>query len=274
MLKAFAGGQVFGANWGSGVVTVVALHGWRRTHLDFSKVFDHADFSGSHAAIGLDLFGFGATPAPPEAWGAGEYALHLLPLFDGADGLAERVVVVGHSFGGRVAVRLAALVPDRIERLVLTSAPLLSREDRSAAPAITYRLGRRLHRMGLVGDSRMEDLRQRHGSPDYRAAVGVMRGVFLRELAERARSGAADLAAVGCPVDLVWGAEDTDVPVDVAERARESLGSSSLLTLAGVGHLTPTEAPDALRRVVLRQADESGDPRARRCDGAPGRTRQ
>ena len=69
--------------------------------------------------VAPDLFGFGATPPPPEAWGSAEYARPLLPLFEEPGVLADRVVVVGHSFGGRVAVHLAPLVPDRIERLVL-----------------------------------------------------------------------------------------------------------------------------------------------------------
>jgi pimeloyl-ACP methyl ester carboxylesterase len=256
VLKSFAGGRVFGASWGSGAATVVALHGWQRTHHDFSAVFEDPAFAGAHAAVALDLFGFGATPPPPEPWGADEYARHLLPIFDEADGLAERVTIVGHSFGGRVAVRLAALAPDRIERLVLTGAPLLVREGPRATPALSFRVGRFLHRRGLIGESRMEALRQQHGSPDYRAAKGIMRGVFVKELGERAARGADDLAAIGCPVNLVWGANDTEVPVEVAERARPLLGSSTLLTLPGVGHLTPTEAPAALRRVVLGQADQ------------------
>jgi pimeloyl-ACP methyl ester carboxylesterase len=256
VLKSFAGGRIFGATWGSGAATVVALHGWQRTHHDFSAVFGDPAFAGAHAAIGLDLFGFGATPPPPEPWGTEEYARHLLPLFDGADGLAERVTIVGHSFGGRVAVRLAAMAPDRIERLVLTGVPLLDRADRHATPSLSYRVARFLHRRGLVADSRMESLRQRHGSADYRAAQGVMRGVLVAMLAEEY---ADDLAAIRCPVDLVWGANDTEVPVEVAERARALLGSSTLLTLPGVGHLTPTEAPAALRRVVLGQADQPVD---------------
>jgi pimeloyl-ACP methyl ester carboxylesterase len=261
VLKSFAGGQIFGAIWGSGAATVVALHGWQRSHADFDGVFGDPEFADTHCAIGLDLFGFGATPPPPEPWGADEYARHLLPLFEGADRLAERVTIVGHSFGGRVGVRLAALVPDRIDRLVLTGAPLLVREGPRPSPALSYRLGRFLHRRGLVGDNRMEALRQRHGSPDYRAAQGVMRDVFVKELSERAAAGADDLAAVGCPVDLIWGAEDREVPVEVADRAQGMLRSSTLVTLPGIGHLTPTEAPGALRQSVLRRADhhEAGE---------------
>ncbi|HWE68986.1 MAG TPA: alpha/beta hydrolase [Acidimicrobiales bacterium] len=251
MLKSFAGGRIFGATWGSGAATVVALHGWQRTHADFDGVFGDPGFTDTGSAIGLDLFGFGSTPPPPEPWGADAYARHLLPVFDGADQLAERVTVVGHSFGGRVAVRLAALAPDRVDRLVLTGAPVLSGQGRRATPAWSFRVGRFLHRRGMIGEARMEALRQQHGSPDYRAAQGVMRGVFVTELRERASRGADDLAAVACPVELVWGAEDAEVPPEVAERAGALLRSSTLITLPGIGHLVPTEAPAALRQAVL-----------------------
>jgi len=255
VLKSFAGGRLFGGTWGSGAPTVLALHGWRRTHLDFAPVLQGAGREDDLAAVALDLFGFGATPPPPEPWGSDEYAHALVPLFEEHDTLAERVVVVGHSFGGRVAVQLSALVPDRIERLVLTGVPLLDRQGRRARPDPSYRLVRRLHRFGLVSDERMESMRNNHGSPDYRAARGVMRDVFVRVLDEQY---ADQLAGIRCPVDLVWGADDAEVPVEVAVRAQAILPSARLTTLPGIGHLTPTEAPDQLRRVIVGR-DPIGD---------------
>ena len=250
VLKSFAGGALFGASWGDGPPTVLALHGWRRTHQDFAPVVAAAAAlpGGPISVVGLDLPGFGATPAPTEPWGSEQYARHLLPVFSEPGVLDERVVLVGHSFGGRVAVHLALLVPDRIERLVLTGVPLLDREGRRAGPPRSFRLARRLHRMGLVGEERMEALRQRYGSPDYRAARGVMREVFVRLLAEQYDE---QMAGAGCPVDLVWGDDDTEVPLEVAVRARPLFPSARLLVLPGVGHLTPTEAPRELAEVVL-----------------------
>ncbi len=253
---------MFGGAWGPGVPAVVALHGWRRTHDDFAPVFAPLFEAGGSAqatsaatpptppptAIGLDLFGFGATPAPEEPWGSEQYARALVPLFEEPGTLADRVVVVGHSFGGRVALHLATMVPDRIERMVLTGVPMLDREGRRSTPALPFRIGRRLHRMGLVGDERMERLRNKYGSADYRAAAGVMRGVFVTLLTENYEE---QIAAIGCPVDLVWGELDTEVPVEVAERARGMFASAALTVLPGVGHLTPTEAPDALRRIIV-----------------------
>ncbi len=248
MLTSFAGGDLFGGAWGTGTPSVVALHGWQRTHRDFAPVFAPASFADRHAAIAPDLPGFGATPAPPEAWGTPEYARHLLTLFDGTDGLAERITLVGHSFGGRVAVRLATMVPDRIERLVLTGVPLVDRADRRATPAPTYRIAHRLHRMGLVGDARMEAMRQRYGSPDYRAAHGVVRSVFVRTIAEEYTG---DMARISCPVVLVWGGEDTEIPPEVARRAVRLFPDATLSVVPHCGHLVPLEAPDALREAVV-----------------------
>jgi pimeloyl-ACP methyl ester carboxylesterase len=248
VLKSFAGGRLFGGTWGSGVPTVLALHGWQRTHLDFAPVFGDGRLPDGVGVLAPDLFGFGATPPPPEAWGSGEYARQLLALFDEPGALADRVVVVGHSFGGRVAVRLHALVPDRIERMVLSGVPLLDRQGRRTRPAAAYRLVRRLHRMGLIGAERMDSARNRYGSPDYRAAQGVMRDVFVRVLAEQY---GAELASIGCPVGLVWGEEDTEVPMEVAVRARPLFPDARLITLPGIGHLVPTEAPGELLAAAL-----------------------
>ena len=56
------------------------------------------------------------------------------------------------------------------------------------------------------------------------------------------------MAAIGCPVDLVWGDADTEAPVEMAVRAQPLFPSARLVTLPGVGHLTPTEAPPVAGR--------------------------
>ncbi len=249
MLKSFAGGRLFGATWGSSPATVLALHGWRRSHTDFDPVMALA--GPAVAAVALDLSGFGATPPPPEAWGSPEYAESRGRRVRGSV-LAERVTVVGHSFGGRVALHLAMLVPDRIGRMVLTGVPLLDRSDRRSQVPTPYRVARRLHRWGLLGDERMEALRQRHGSPDYRAASGVMRDVFVRVLHEDYHEvDGWHLVSRGARLgDRRHGDARSRWP----NAAVGLFPSASLTVLDGVGHLVPTEAPDALARAM------AGDP--------------
>jgi pimeloyl-ACP methyl ester carboxylesterase len=202
------------------------------------------------AAVALDLPGFGATAPPPAAWGAADYADCVAAVIDE---MAVPVVVVGHSFGGRVAVHLAASRPELVRGLVLTGVPLL-RVRPPRRPARGYRLVRRLHRAGLVGEDRMEAARQRYGSADYRAVQGVMRQVHVTAVAETYED---QLAAIGCPVSLVWGDDDAEVPLAVAEAAAAQLAVAELTVCPGAGHLTPLTVPGVLRAAVERRLVEA-----------------
>lgn len=242
VLRAFADGSVFGVVSGRWPASVLALHGWGRTSHDFAATLEGMD------AVALDLPGFGATPPPPEPWGAAEYARAVGSVLDE---MAAPVVVVGHSFGGRVAAHLAAGRPEQVGGLVLAGVPLLRRADvPRRRPALAYRVGRALHRRGLVPDARMEALRQRYGSTDYRAATGVMRAVHVRVVNETYEE---QLGAITCPVELVWGDDDAEVPVSVAESATRLLADAQLHVVRGAGHHTPVTAPGALRDAIERR---------------------
>ena len=241
MLRSFAEGALFGEVFGDGRPRVLALHGWRRDRADFRLVLDGLD------AVALDLPGFGASPPPPEAWGSADYAKAVLPVLDE---LAAPPVVVGHSFGGRVAVHLAAAAPDRLGALVLTGVPsLVRRETPPAKSPLRFRVARALHRRGLVSDDRLEALRRQYGSEDYRAASGVMRDVLVRLVNEDYEE---QLAAISCPVELVWGDTDTAAPLADAERAAARLADAHLTVVPGAGHLTVRTAPDAIRAAIER----------------------
>lgn len=251
MLRAFADGRLFGKRTGAGPPRVLALHGWARSHRDFDAAFGSAFADEVLDAVALDLPGFGASPPPREAWGAADYAACVGAVLDE---MAAPVVVVGHSFGGRIAVHLAATMPARVRALVLTGVPLL-RLTPPRRPAAAYRLQRRLHRLGLLGDERLERARQRYGSADYCAASGIMRSVHAKSVAE---SYGPQLDAVACPVTLLWGAQDATVPLAVAEAALARLraghvrDAAELVVVPGAGHLLPLSAPGELREAVER----------------------
>ena len=244
MLRTFAEGRLFGSVTGPEPPRVLALHGWARNHRDFDAVIA-GDGQGPLPALALDLPGFGASPPPPADWGAGAYAELVGQVLDQ---MGSPVVVLGHSFGGRVALHLAVQRPEAVKALVLTGVPLLHPLGRRAHVALGYRVTRRLHRLGIVSDAAMEASRQRFGSADYRAAQGVMRQVLVRAVSETYEP---QLDAVGCPVHLVWGADDTVAPLEVAERTLPRLAHGDLAVHPGVGHLTPLLIPAALRAAVV-----------------------
>jgi pimeloyl-ACP methyl ester carboxylesterase len=136
-----------------------------------------------------------------------------------------------------------------VKALVLVGVPLLRRDDRPAARSpLGYRLVKWAAGVGLVSQDRLEAARARHGSADYRAASGVMRDVLVAAVNEEYGK---ELAALRCPVRLVWGADDRDVPRSVAERAMRIIeGDVSLTEVDGVGHHVPIARPEAVRAAI------------------------
>lgn len=243
MLTTFAGGRLFGSRTGDGPPRLLALHGWARTHRDFDALLTGG--ATTIDALALDLPGFGASPDPPEPWGSARYAEEVAQVLPD---MATPVVVVGHSFGGLVAVQLAAANPERVKALVLVGVPRLTPTTSARRPPTAYRLTRTLRRLHLVSEARLEAARMKYGSADYRNAQGVMRQVLVTSLGESLYS---QLAQLKCPVHLVWGDDDTAAPIAGAEAARDRLGDRADLTVCpGAGHLVPLTATDALRGVV------------------------
>ena len=243
-LEVIAG--LFGERFGPSA-PVLALHGWGRSRLDWVSALS------STGGLALDLPGFGATPAPAEAMGAAGYAEAVGPVLDALGG---RVVVVAHSFGGRVAVHLAVRRPEAVAGLVLAGVPLVRLPGAGSRVSLRYRAVRAARRLRLVPESVLEQARRRYGSADYRAADGVMRAVLVRVVGE---SYEEQLAVVGCPVRLVWGEADRVVPLAVAERALALLPSGTLTVLPGVGHDVPAQAPAALAAAIRELLPGAGE---------------
>ena len=233
-LTALLGGSVLAEKTGDDP-KVLALHGWGRTRADWAPVLRGT------SALAVDLPGFGASPEPPAAWGSKEYAELLAPLL--ADG---GWTVLGHSFGGRVAVQLAAGWPECVDKVVLTGVPLLRRTSTGKAP-VAFRAAKWLHAMGLLSDERMEAERRKRGSADYRAAQGVMRDTLVRLVNEDYRDL---LPKVKAPVAMVWGAHDTAAPLAMAQEAKALLPSATLTVSQTSGHLLDDALVTLLREAL------------------------
>jgi pimeloyl-ACP methyl ester carboxylesterase len=114
-------------------------------------------------------------------------------------------------------------------------------------PALSYRILRGLNEAGVVSDERMETERRKRGSVDYKAVTGVMREILVKIVNE---SYETQLRQIRSSVVLLWGSDDSQVPVAIAREAADLIEDVDLEVLDGVGHHVPVEAPDALRRAV------------------------
>lgn len=236
MLTTVGTSSLVAEKFGSEPARVIALHGWGRSGADFATIL------GDQDGLAIHLPGFGPAPAPPQAWSSADYADVIAQALEGRD----PVVVVGHSFGGRIAVRLAAAHPQLVSHLVLTGVPL-TRVQAPSTPKPVFRLIRALRRARLVPESVLESARQRYGSPDYRQASGVMREILVGVIGEDYLD---DATRVTCPVTMVWGELDKPAPLAAAQRALDFFPHATLRVVSGAGHLLEGTLEDEVASAV------------------------
>lgn len=207
-----------------------------------------------------------------------------------------RVDLVGHSFGGLLAARLALDRPDRVRRLVLVSAAGLGRRVplRTALSFV-----RTAVRWVLVGPGRgvtpRHVLRRLCYDPDAvdLSLLAVVRGSWddpvrrraLTRLAMRllAREGdlTRELGRLAVPTLFIWGAHDRLTPLALGQRAAARIPGSRLVVFEACGHLPNLECPALFDRTVSAfldagavEAAEAGGRRlsaldVQRADGYP-----
>lgn len=209
---------------------VVWAHGWGQTHQAFASVMQPFLAQADH--ISLDFPGFGRSPPPPEHWGTEDYAEAVAKWLK--DNNTQPVIWVGHSFGCRVGLRLAAHYPDRIKALCLIAGAGLKRKRPLHKKIYFYlriKLFKLLKKFVPAGDFK-DKLMSKFGSADYKNA-GVMRSVFIRTVNEDQTETAKKIT---CPVTLIYGKNDTETPPEFGERFSRLIPGAELFLLDGQDH--------------------------------------
>jgi pimeloyl-ACP methyl ester carboxylesterase len=217
------------------------LHGWGARASTFSPVVPL--LTPAFAVVAPDMPGFGATPDPPRAWAVQDYADWTLALLDRLQ--LSSVDVVAHSFGGRVAIKIAADHPHMIRRLVLTGSAGIP--SRTVKARLGRWAGRAARAAGPAAQRVLRPLAESLASADYRAARGTVRETFRRVVAEDLRP---DMGKVTCPTLLVWGDEDDQTPISDAREAQGLISGSRLEVLPG-GHYVFVDRPLDFGRLVM-----------------------
>ena len=243
-----AGGEETHPNFevvGEGPV-VVLLHGWGGCIASMSPIREMLRFD--HTVVSVDLPGFGESPMPADVWGSEDYARCVGELLARV-GVSRVMAVMGHSFGGKVALRMVQYPLVAVESLILVGTPAV-RLPPSGKTKRRIALVKRLKHVSrwLPGAAQTAVIKwtSRFGSEDYRNA-GEMRDILVRAVNEDLRGM---LASVHVPTLLLWGKNDPAAPLEIGRIMESSIAGSGLVVFAESGHFPYLDEPQAFAAVT------------------------
>ncbi|MEI8103976.1 MAG: alpha/beta hydrolase [Candidatus Moraniibacteriota bacterium] len=223
----------------------VFLHGWGANSESFREVLSYcAD------AIAIDLPGFGGSEQPKTAWSLNEYALFLKHFLEKLG--IQKIILIGHSFGGSIAVRYAARY-ERAERLILIGSAGI-RHKNTVRKAVLLGFAKSLGwllKLPVVGIFRQRIRKQLYawiGSEDYLES-GAMQTIYQQIISEDVRD---DVQKIKIPVVLIWGNSDKSTPIDDAYVFQKLFPQSRLEIVAQAGHYVFLDAPESFKDVFLK----------------------
>jgi len=212
---------------------IVLLHGWG-THLgSLYPLMKH--ISTYRKVYALDLPGFGKSDFPPNGWAVSDYADLVLDFM--AKCKIEKPDMLGHSFGGRITIKIAALYPQQAASVILVD----SAGVRQYETGWKYKLTSLLAKLGKPVTDRLpnflrKNVRRRFyqaiGSSDYLNA-GRLKETYTKVIAEDLESL---LPSISAQTLLIWGEKDDATPLADGRLMANKIPNSKLVVLPNAGH--------------------------------------
>ena len=206
---------------------IVLLHGWGQNIQMMEPIGNN--LSDYYITI-LDLPGFGNSSEPSDALTIYDYKEILRKFLENLK--IENPIIMGHSFGGRIAICYAA--EEKVEKLVLFGSPCVRHERKNTKEKVLKGL-KKLPGMNKIG----EYMKKYIGSDDYKKASPIMREIVVNTVNEDLSDCAKEIK---CPTLLIWGTLDTAAPIEEAKELEKLLVDGALIELEGCTHYAYLEA--------------------------------
>ncbi|MBR2710984.1 MAG: alpha/beta hydrolase [Bacilli bacterium] len=215
---------------------IVLLHGWGQ-NIEMMKFLGDR-FCEDYRITILDFPGYGESPEPSSAWFISDYCELVHDLIVKLK--IDNPILIGHSFGGRVAIKYASLYD--VSKLVLFGAPCIRKNKELDAKTKFLKWAKTLPGMNGIG----EYMKKYIGSRDYKAASPIMRQVLVNTVNEDLSE---DAKKIKCPTLLIWGTNDTEAPIEDARELEKLLSDGALIELSGT-HYAYIENLDQVTNIL------------------------
>ena len=195
---------------------LIFLHGWGSDLHIFDKVV--SQINEDYRIYQVDLPGFGESEIK-NAYSIDEYA-EIIHLFCVELGLTKPVLL-GHSFGGRIAIKYASIYV--IDKLILVSSPGVKERFNII----------RWFKIRLYKLTKKMNINTSFGSTDYKKANGFLKDVLVKSVNNDLTQS---MYEIKCDTLIIHGKKDKTVPLYVAKKIKNNIASSGIVVVKNAGH--------------------------------------
>lgn len=232
---------------GSGSRAVIVMHGWG-CKASTVAILAQAAADESTTVYNLDLPGFGDSTEPPTVWGVDDYT-RFIEEFVEHEGISAPVLI-GHSFGGRIAIMYASR--NAVDKLILVDAAGIKPRRSLKYYLKVYSFKTAKHLLPFIvghkkADGIIDRMRGKSGSSDYAQASPKMRAVMSRVVNEDLTPL---LPLIKASTLLIWGEKDTATPLHDAKTMERMIADAGLVSYPEAGHYSFLERPGQTSAVI------------------------
>ena len=219
---------------------ILLLHGWGG-NLNSFRFLESFLIQKNHSVITIDFPGFGGSDMPLETFKLDDYYKIVSELLIAEN--IQKVNIVAHSFGGRVALLFAYNEPQKLNKLVLVDSAGLKPKFSLVKKfkIMRYKFLKKLKEKGLI----KRDL-IKYGSEDYKAMPQNLKPVFTKIVNCHLDY---TLSSITSPTLIVWGKDDDATPFYMAKKLNKNIKDSAIIKLDG-GHFAYLQNADKFAIIV------------------------
>lgn len=229
---------------------ILILHGWAPTMTGkrYSKLVHILQKEG-YTVCAPDLPGFGSEKLVKNPMGLDDYVSFVHSFL--AKRKIKKVILIGHSFGGRIAAIFAARYPKRVEKLVISGSPLI-RQPHTIKQRIGFVMAKPGKIMVQFLPRSLQNLFRKLlykslGEWDYYKA-GALRDTMKAIIAHDV---ASYLPNIVVPTLVLWGENDTVVPLTIGREIARKVPNAAFVSVKNAGHRLPYENPERFAKETL-----------------------
>lgn len=216
---------------------LLILHGWGGCIDSMTPITNF--LKDKYKVIVIDFLGHGKSDYPKTAIGVLEYALITKKFLDRLK--IDKLYLIGHSFGGRIGIILSSKYPNLIEKMILVDSGGIKpkKKLKNQVKIYTYKFIKQFLKIVLFNSKTYEKimikLRTKAGSKDYKDLPESMKATFIKIVNEDLQKY---LKNIKTPTLIVWGENDKDTPIYMAEKIKQGISDSGIVLLKDAGHFS------------------------------------